>query len=447
MRSRSSSVVRVAVLVDLYRETGAGGHVKAWERLAEAAADPAFHGAVDLTVHFLGDSARIEDLAAHVRYLHVRPTLSTRSLPSIRNGGGDTDLAPRHWQVQKRLHGFDVLHATDTFALGRSARQVARATGSGLAFSIHTDLPRFTEVYASEIIERTLPHAPLRNLLLTHARVPGRLATRAGAQVDRMIAAADRVLVSRRDDYERALRLHRPDRIGWLRRGIDMKAFHPALRDRSVLAERFGISPDKVVLLFVGRVDPTKQVMTAVAATRILLERDRPVHLLIAGEGAQRATIQRLLGRNATAPGFIAQTDLSLLCASADIMLFPSESETYGNVLNEAMAAGLPVAFSPRCSAVADRLRAGTDAVLVDGQDPRDWADAILPLVDDPLRRRAMAARARAALRTSVPGWQDVVGEDLLPIWQAIRDESHGRRRRHISPQLAGAHHRDTLIQ
>lgn len=414
--------LRVAVLIDLYRHPAAGGHVKSWERLAERAADAAFAGTLDLTVFMLGDAERSEALAGHSRIVQLPPGLSTKRLPFLRNGGGDTDLLWRHPGIEPRLEAFDVLHVTDTFAFARSATRVARRQGLGLAYSIQTDLPRFTEVYAREILERALPSAGLRELLLDRAGLPRHLAVGARRKVERMIRAADRVLVSRQEDAELVERLRGADRLRWFRRGADRRAFSPELRDRAALERGYGVPQDRVVLLFVGRVDPSKQVMTAVAATERLIEAGRPVHLVVAGEGTQRAAVAERLGAAGSTPGFVPHAELGRLCAASDVFVFPSESETYGNVLNEAALAGLPPVFSSACTTIAARTENGADGLVIDGQDPAVWAEAIGGLVDDPERRAEMGRKAREKVQATVPGWREVLDRDLLPVWQELAE-------------------------
>lgn len=420
--------LRVAVTIDLYRHPAAGGHVKSWERLAERAADAGFAGTLDLTVFMLGDSEHSEALAPHSRIVQLRPGLSTKRLPFLRNGGGDTDLLWRHRGIEPRLAGFDVLHVTDTFAFARSAARVARRDGLGLAYSIQTDLPRFTEVYAREILERLLPGEALRRLLLDRAGLPRYLAAGAHRRVDRMIRAADQVLVSRQEDAERVERLRGRSHVRWFRRGADRRAFSPELRDRAAIERLYGIAQDRVILLFIGRVDPSKQVMTAVAATERLLAAGRPVHLVVAGEGPQRAAVAERLGASVSTPGFVPHAALGRLCAAADVFVFPSESETYGNVLNEAALAGLPPVFSSASTTIAARTENGVDGLVVDGQDPAVWAEAIGELVDDPQRRAEMGRRAREKVQATVPGWREVLEKDLLPVWQELAELKRAAR-------------------
>ena len=88
--------LRVGVLIDLEWSERAGGHVKCWERFAEAAAGDPDCG-VDLTVHLLGDREDVVELAPHVRFVTLPPALGSRRFPFFRRRAGDaTDLARHH---------------------------------------------------------------------------------------------------------------------------------------------------------------------------------------------------------------------------------------------------------------------------------------------------------------------------------------------------------------
>ncbi|HAZ60706.1 MAG TPA: hypothetical protein DCY89_03935, partial [Gammaproteobacteria bacterium] len=97
-----TAVPRVAVLVDLPLVPAAGGHVKCWERFAEAAV--AAPGELDLTVFFLGERPETRELAPHVRYRLLPARLGTRDL-RLESGAGHTDLAGWHPRLARELAG------------------------------------------------------------------------------------------------------------------------------------------------------------------------------------------------------------------------------------------------------------------------------------------------------------------------------------------------------
>src|SRR3569623_1393352 len=95
--------LRVAVLVPLELGAAAGGHVKSWERLAEAAA--AIPDKLSLDLHFLGDKRTTEQAAGNVRFHSHRPAFGTRSLRFLAQGAGHTALAGANASVAAALTG------------------------------------------------------------------------------------------------------------------------------------------------------------------------------------------------------------------------------------------------------------------------------------------------------------------------------------------------------
>jgi glycosyltransferase involved in cell wall biosynthesis len=204
-----------------------------------------------------------------------------------------------------------------------------------------------------------------------------------------------------------------------LRRGIDLEMFSPNKRDRSWLAECFGPSPDHTVAVFAGRADGSKRVLIAAQAVRTLLDRGHDLTLIIAGVGSDLGRVKALLGDRAITPGSLPQTDLARLLASADLFLFPSESETFGNVALEARAAGLAPILSARTGGTARWIREdGVDGYGVAGGNPEDWVRTLeIALAGD---TRAVGLAARTAMEQDAPTWTKVFEEDLMPHWRRL---------------------------
>ena len=115
--------IKVSVLVDLARRPSAGGHVKSWERFAQAAARQA--DGLDLTVHFLGNEEAVEPLADNVRFCLHPPRFSTQRFSFLSHVPDHTDLAFYHPGLAKSLANCDVIHTTDAFfTFARTARSV-----------------------------------------------------------------------------------------------------------------------------------------------------------------------------------------------------------------------------------------------------------------------------------------------------------------------------------
>ncbi len=406
----------VAVTIALHRTPDAGGHVKCWERLAEAAAD---RDNLDLTVYVLGDAEGTAPLSEHVRFVSLPPAFGTERASWLSTSAGDTDLSPRHPALARRLQAHHVLHATDVFAFGRTTEAVARRKARPLVFSLHTHVDHFARVYTRRIVDQATGGGTLARLLVDGLGVDDIAAAGLARRQARIIERSDRVLVSSDEDAELAREADPAARVLRLRRGIDTRRFHPRPGERDRIRRRHGIPLDRVAFLFAGRVDDTKRVMTVVEATRRLVDEGLPVHLVLAGEGDRVDDARARLGEHVTLLGRIPQETLGEVYAAGDLFVFPSLTETAGNVVIEAMASGLPAAVA---LGTACEERVGPGGVAVEGE-PEVWAAALRPLVQDEALRRKLGEAAVRRVAREWPRWDDVLEEDLLPSWRQVADE------------------------
>jgi glycosyltransferase involved in cell wall biosynthesis len=415
--------LNVAVLVTLERGPDAGGHVKCWERFGEAAAE--IPAELSLALHFLGLTERSEQPARNVRIFEHPAGLGTRTFPFLNAGAGHTDLARYHPAVARAVAGADVVHATDFFSFGRTALRLAPRTDSGLAASIHTDVPLFTRIYAAEIFRNTL--GPLGRHLNGTWRLPDRIARRIERGIERNLARCDRVLVSKQQDQVRLEALLPGGRVSFLRRGIDRARFSPVHRDRAWLSQVHGIPVERPVLMFAGRADASKNVMVAAEAAARLIKEGHDLQLLVAGHGSALDGIRALLGARATLPGNVPQPLLARYLASADLFLFPSTTEVSPNVVLEAKASGLPVLVASAHGGGQFIAQNGVDGFIIASTDPADWAEAARPLLADPARRGAIGAAARRWSEQDWPSWRQVLEQDLLPAWRSAAEIGRAR--------------------
>lgn len=199
-------------------------------------------------------------------------------------------------------------------------------------------------------------------------------------------------------------------------RGVDAERFNPAHRDREFRSS-LGVGDELPLILFVARLRREKGLDTLAEVLARLAQTGLPHASAIAGDGPLLASLRRRCPNT----HFLGELDRGALArayASADLFLYPSTTETFGNVTLEAMASGLP-------TICADAT--GSDALVVRGQtgelappgDVAAFVDAITPLLRDAERRRSMgrAARARAlehtwdrAIEQLVGHWRDVLG-------------------------------------
>lgn len=412
----------VGILVDLEWGLYAGGHVKCWERFAEAAI--AFPN-LDVTIYYLGQKRKEVAIAPNVRYRILPPMLGTSQIPFLHERSRNTDLAPYHLGLVGQLRQHDVLHITSAFSFSRTAHCIAYHYKIPLVCSTHTDLGSFTRVYSQEIISRILGSKWLVNLIWERWKFGERLERQMIRRWHRLVRNSDWVLLSKQEDFPVIQKFVSEARLSRLRRGIDKQRFHPQHRDRLLLKQTFGIPAEVPVLLFVGRVDESKRIMTLAHAARHLLDQGYSLHVLIVGEGTARTKVQQLLEPHVTMPGVLHQDNLSWIYASADMFVFPSESEVSPNVVLEAKSSGLPVFVAAHSGSVQFVQQPGMDGIVVSDASPQSWANALAPYLKDARMRFRVSQAARHHIEKFHPSWKEVFQEDLLPVWQKMKFMSH----------------------
>jgi len=414
--------LRLAVMVDLARGAQAGGHVKCWERFAQAAA--AFHDELDLTVFFSGDEDAAVEISGNVRYRTLPPMFSTKRLAFVTGDIPDhTDIAPWHPRLATALDGnFDVLHTTDAFfAFARTAARVAARSGVPLVNSVHTATPALTRLFARRSIMRLCGDSATGRLLIERLRLPERAERGKLKALQRHQAGCAYAMVSRLDDRDRALAVLPGERVRTLRRGIDQSLFSPLKGDRAWLEAEYGVPADSVLVLFVGRMDVSKNILLLAEGVRLAVERGAPLTLFCAGEGNQRARVTRLLGPHAFCPGQVDPGKLSRIYASADIFALPSEIEIFGNAVLEALASGIPALVAEK-GGMGIAIDPGKTGLVVSGEGALPWSDALLSLSLDPERLGAMKRAVRESAPSTLAGWDEVLAQDLLPVWRAATE-------------------------
>jgi glycosyltransferase involved in cell wall biosynthesis len=413
----SARPIKVAVLVDLALSPTAGGHVKCWERFAEAAARRG-PGDIDLTIFFSGVRREERRLAPHVRFAIEPPIFSTARIPFLSHVPDHTDLAPHHPGLARRLAGFDLLHTTDGFfAFARTAEKVARRHGLALINSVHTETPAYTRIYTRRTVERLFGKGAVARLLLDRLGVDAGAEARMRRRLTRHQGHCRFVLVSRVAEATLAERAVSPERVRFLGRGIDRDFYDPGKRDRDWLGREYTLPKDAVVALYVGRLSPGKNVAVLIEAMERAVAADSRLRLICAGEGEMRADLESRLGDRVRCPGVIDRETLARLYASADLFVFPSEIEVFANVVNEAQAAGLPVLISGR-SGLDRLLDPGPGGRLIEAGGAEPWARALLELAADPGRRAGMGLASRRHAETHLASWGEVLERDLVPVWR-----------------------------
>lgn len=280
----------------------------------------------------------------------------------------------------------DVVHLAGPCVLGFAAQRAALALKLPLAAHFQTDLARYARYFGYPMLADPL----WRYLVAVHNRCDLNYApTRA---------------------IQRDLQAHGMRRVRVSGRGVDAQQFHPTRRN--------GHPSD---LLYVGRVSAEKQVDWLAHLVDAFPDR----RLQVVGDGPQRIPLQqRLAGRNVTFSGELRGNELAEAYASAKLFVFPSHTETFGQVVQEAMASGLPV-VGVRAGGVADLVRPGETGLLAAPGDSAGFVAAARRLLGDNQSRARMAANARRFAEQQ--SWQAVF-DGLLEDYRQLAEHGRGVR-------------------
>jgi phosphatidylinositol alpha 1,6-mannosyltransferase len=317
--------------------------------------------------------------------VHNVPALSYRQFP----------VGMPSPQVHRLLAEFgpDVLHAASPFLLG----------AQGIAAANRLDIPSVA------VFQTDVAGYARRNGL-------GQAQALAWRFVKWVHEGADLTLVpstaSMRDLRRVGLR-----RLAQWTRGVDLDSYHPNHRGDTAVADLRGrLAPNgEVVIGYVGRMAPEKQV------ERFRALRGMPgIRLALVGDGPSVSSIERALaGMPVTWLGRLAGPELAAAYASFDVFLHAGTEETFGQTIQEAHAAGLPV-VAPHAGGPIDLVAHGENGLLFTPDDERDLRRCVSLLAGDvALRHRMGEAGRRGVLGRS---WETVCGT-LLDYYEQVVDE------------------------
>jgi glycosyltransferase involved in cell wall biosynthesis len=287
--------------------------------------------------------------------------------PGLRFGLPATRTLVARWQQSRP----DALYVATEGPLGWSALRAARRLGIPASTGFHTRFDEYMRDYGAAFLAQTALH-----------------------WMRRFHNGADATLVPTRE-LQRFLQGNGFNDVMLLPRAVDTRLFHPARRDDALRAQ-WGAPGDETVAIYVGRIAPEKNLDLAVSAFRALQQERPGAKFAWVGDGPARARLQQ------DNPDFIfcgiqRGEALARHFASGDLFVFPSHSETFGNVTLEAMASGVPtVAFD--YGAAREHLRDGVHgAALADGDDA-GFVQAVARIGSAATLRDAMGRAAREAV-------------------------------------------------
>ena len=282
-------------------------------------------------------------------------------------------LGPR--SIAKAVAAFqpDLMHICTEGTLGFAARRCVRRRGLPFVTSYHTNFSQYTEDYGLGFAAR----AVWRYLRWFHNG--GRVTFCPTPSISGIL---------QEEGFENL--------VVW-GRGVDTERFHPARADAAQRGAR-GVGENETLLVYAGRVSNEKNLPMLVDAFE-LLPQDLPVKLLIVGDGPLREGLAAEADPRIVFAGYKRGEELAACYAAGDLFVFPSVSETFGNVMLEAMASGMPV-IAYDSPGPRDVIRQEETGWVVSECAPEPMARAIEEALADPQRLDRMKRRARAYAET-----------------------------------------------
>jgi glycosyltransferase involved in cell wall biosynthesis len=305
---------------------------------------------------------------------------------------------PTPASVRRELRAWQptLVHAASPFGMGIAARAGANDLGIPFVSSYHTSWSAYTRFYGL---------GALRNITWTYLRWYHNGGMRTYCPTHAV---------------QHELQAHGIRRTAIWSRGVDTTRFSPAFRSRA-LRERLDVDDDTVLAIYVGRLGAEKGLAVAMHGMHAVhRQRGRRVVCAIAGDGPYADELRRIAPPGTLFVGRLSGRDLSEFYASADVFMFPSATDTFGNVLLEAMASGLPVvgaAVGP-----TRELLGATRGVTFPPGDAAMFATRLRELADDPTRRAALAADALSFARTRT--WDAVFDELFADYGRVLHGDS-----------------------
>lgn len=320
------------------------------------------------------------DYDAHGAFSELRVRgLPIPGYPELQWGLPATAKLRRLWRRERP----DAIYLATEGPLGWSALRVARRMGIPVISGFHTNFQQYSDHYGLSLF-----HKPMMSYL-------------------RWFHSLTQLTLTASPAQQRELRRAGMQNLSLLGRGVDSERFHPAHRDPALRA-RWQVADNDLVLLHVGRLAAEKNLSLLVQAWHQLQRSQTPgsqrLRLVVVGDGPSRADLQRQLP-DAIFTGVLIGKPLAQAYASADLFVFPSVTETFGNVVTEAMASGLAVCAFDLAAAhqhIRDRFSGclaaeGHESLFLENLD---W------LIKDAEGRRSIRMHARH--RASQLSWSEV---------------------------------------
>jgi glycosyltransferase involved in cell wall biosynthesis len=259
---------------------------------------------------------------------------------------------------------FDVIYTATPGIMGVYALIISKILNIPFVSAYHTDFPEYVYRYTNDHVITNIA----KNLIKFFYN------------------SADRVLVPSNEFYKRLEQIGiNPDKMVLFKRGVNTEKFNPSFKDRRIWKKYFNDYNGEFIVLYVGRVAKEKDLDVFIQVYENMKNNNK-VKFVIVGDGPYKKELQDTYGDKIAFTGFLEGENLSKVYASADFFLFPSTTETFGNVVLEAMASGL-IPLLPDKGASKENIVDEITGFVVKDNNPKEYSIIIERLIqNEPLR-------------------------------------------------------------
>ncbi|WP_078379314.1 glycosyltransferase family 4 protein [Sutcliffiella halmapala] len=304
---------------------------------------------------------------------------------------------PNMISIKLELQKFqpDLIHVATPFNIGLCGIHFAKKLNIPIVGSYHTDFDKYLEYYDLQFLTKFFWtymnwfHRPLRKIFVPSI------------------------------DTQNHLKKHGFTNTAIWPRGVDCTAFHPNF-SAEALKIKYKIK-EKYVISYVGRLAPEKDVSLIPKIHAALPDHIRQhVHWLIVGDGPLKPELMKAASSKMTFAGFQSGSSLAEIYGASDLFVFPSSTETFGNVVLESLASGTPV-VGANAGGVRTILQDGVTGLLCPEKDVPSFARAISTILNDHVLREDMSIAGREyALQQS---WDAIFQRLLLDYEEALTNQ------------------------
>jgi glycosyltransferase involved in cell wall biosynthesis len=303
---------------------------------------------------------------------------------------------PNILQLKAEIEQFspDLIHVATPFTVGLSGVYFAKKLNIPLVGSYHTDFNDYLHFYDLQFLAK-----PLWKYMKWFHR------------------SFEKLFVPSIDSFEKLNNRGFRNLEIWPR-GVDCQFYHPYY-EKEIIRNRYAIS-EKFILTYVGRLAPEKDLKTLMkVAGSLPPEINKKVHWLIAGDGPLLDELKMTEVPNMTFTGYLKGVELAEAYSATDLFVFPSPTETFGNVVLEALASGTPV-IGANAGGVKNIISPGVTGYLCEPGNAEDFIKNILYGLDNETLRVQMASNARKYALTQK--W-DQIFEDVIHQYSSVINE------------------------